>query len=1067
MLIPATHPAIKRYAATLADIEAQGATNEGAVRDAFSQLLREVGGRHERKLTLLAEQSIQRRAGHRIRVDGVLNDENRYPFGHWEAKDTKDDLETEIVKKIARDYPLQNIIFEDTRRAVLYQNKRRVGAYDLAKPAEVAELLTAFFGHTEPAIEDFNHAVRIFNERVPEHAGNLRDIIQTAHRENRKFQAAFDHFVGIVRDALNPNLTEAEVDEMLIQHLLTERIIREVFDMDHFSQSNVIAHEVEKVIQALTSKHFNRNEFLGQLSFFYTAVENAARTLPGFSEKQAFLNTVYERFFQGFAVKSADVLGIVYTPQEIVDFMGAAVEEVLVQDFGLSLADPAVHIIDPCTGTGNFVVNLLKRLDERHKPALRDVYRHRLFANEVALMPYYIASLNIEHAFRELTGEYLPFEGLCLVDTLGMSESEGMLPMFAEENTERIQRQQAAPITVIIGNPPYNVGQQNENDNNKNRKYRVIDQRVRDTYVKDSKATLRAQVYDPYVKFWRYATDRLGDRDGIVVYVSNNSFVDQIAFDGMRKHLLKDFTHIYHVDLHGNVRQNPKLSGTTHNVFGIQVGVGITVAVRSAKHAERKLFYHRMPEFWTAGEKLAWLGDHVERAGRHNALNTIAWQDLTPDAKSNWITAENASEFSGFLPIGTKKAKAAKGMEEPEAIFKTYGRGTATNADSYVYDFDFRTLEKRIKGMIDDYQTHLGRWIVNGKPKSIDSILTVDEKKHKWIRRTKLTLLRGLSLKIEPSRLRNAIYRPFTKKAYYFAREFTEDIYQLPDFFPTPTVEAENRVIVISDIGYRAPHPSALIANVIFDLHLSASIDAHQAFPFYTYAEDGSNRRENITDWALRQFQSHYNDSAISKWDIFYYTYAVLHHPEYRTRFKDALKKELPRIPFAPDFRAFAAAGQALAALHLDYETVTPYPLTDHWTPGKPADYRVTKMRWLNKPTTTATSSPSPALSMERGLGGEVSSSTSLVVNPSLTLSGFPREAFDYKLGGRSALDWVVEQYQVKTDARSGITSDPNRYSDDETYIVNLVKRVTTVSVETVKLVDSLPPLFPPPSAAE
>ena len=320
-------------------------------------------------------------------------------------------------------------------------------------------------------------------------------------------------------------------------------------------------------------------------------------------------NLVYERFFQGYSVKIADTHGIVYTPQPIVDFMCAAVEEVLLNEFGVRLGDEGVYVIDPCTGTGNFAVNLLRRAHERNPRHFERFYREQLFANEVMLMPYYIASLNIEHEYYALTGHYEPFEGICFVDTLDMAEGPQMRMAFmTEKNTERVERQKAAPITVIIGNPPYNVGQLNENDNNKNRKYEVIDARVSETYARDSKATLNTKLYDPYVKFFRWAVDRLQGRDGIVCYVSNNSFVDQIAFDGMRKHLLEDFTAVYHLDLHGNVRQNPKLSGTTHNVFGIQVGVGVTVAVRST-------LTPRPPLPQGEGEKAGATRGEGERAG--------------------------------------------------------------------------------------------------------------------------------------------------------------------------------------------------------------------------------------------------------------------------------------------------------------------------------------------------------------------------------------------------------------------------------------------------------------------
>ncbi|NJL57195.1 N-6 DNA methylase, partial [bacterium] len=433
----------------------------------------------------------------------------------------------------------------------------------------LADVLTRFYNFEIPPFNDFNAAISFFQTEIPHIAGGLKEKIETAHRENRAFQSAFAGFMDLCRTALNPNIRKEAVDEMLIQHLLTERLIRRVFDVAEFTQRNVIAAEIEKVIAALSSQHFNRAQFLGGLDHVYRAIETAADEVESFTDKQRFLNTVYERFFQGYSVKVADTHGIVYTPQEIVDFMCAAVEEVLHDHFDLHLGDPAVKLIDPCTGTGNFVVNLLNRVDARD---LDRFYKEQLFANEVMLMPYYIASLNIEHAYYERSGRYLPFEGISFVDTLDLAEGR-QLAMFTEANTARVKRQKAAEINVIIGNPPYNVGQINENDNNKNRVYKVVDGRVRETYVRDSAATNKNALFDAYVKFFRWATDRLGERDGVVCFVTNNGFIDGVAFDGMRKHLMQDFDSIYVVDLKGNVRKDSMRDGipigAEHTIFGL------------------------------------------------------------------------------------------------------------------------------------------------------------------------------------------------------------------------------------------------------------------------------------------------------------------------------------------------------------------------------------------------------------------------------------------------------------------------------------------------------------------
>jgi predicted helicase len=1015
LTIKPTSKPIQTYYAALESYGAQGVEHEGALETAFQRLLADTA--RLKNWTLIPKLKMKV-GGKTIFPDGTVRDDFYLPRGYWEAKDTHDDLDQEIVKKIGKGYPLTNTIFEDTRQAVLYQTGEEALRIELSNPQGLCDLLSGFYAYTEPDIEGFEQAVQEFKDRVPDLAGGLNEKIKEAHKKNKKFQAAFDDFLALCQQALNPNIRTDAVDEMLVQHLLTERLIRKIFDNAEFTRRNVIAAEVEKVITALVSQSFDRDQFLKSLDRFYRAIEDAAHSIEDFNEKQHFLNTVYERFFQGYSVKLADTHGIVYTPQAIVDFMCASVEAVLKNEFDLSLGSAKVNILDPCTGTGNFIVNLLRRIPRRD---LARVYQGQLFANEVMLLPYYVSALNIEHAYFEQTGNYEAFEGLCFVDTLDMAEGQQQtLAFMTEANTARVERQKRTPVTVIIGNPPYNQSQQDENDKNKNRKYHVIDRRISDTYIKDSDATLRMQVYDPYVKFFRWATDRLQERDGIVCMVTNNSFVDQLAFAGVRKHLLQDFTCIYHVDLHGNVRKNPKLSGTTHNVFGIQVGVGITVAVRSSKHKDHRLFYHRVPEDMRREDKLKWLATRQTISG-------IEWASLIPDRRNTWLISENADEFEAFLPLGTKTTKATSpGSTRAEAIFKIYSNGIETNSDVYVYDFNSTSLSERAEKMVENFNSELDRWKRLGCPKTIDEFLHIDESVLKWVRNTKRTLLRGQYLTFNENLLRTSLYRPFTKKHLYFERAFSEDQYRFRTIFPTPESEDENMVIGCTN-HTQIPF-IAQITNTIPNRAIGGR--AGQCFPFYVYDEDGSNRRENVTNWAVKQFREHYKAKAITKHDIFYYVYGSLHLPSYRERFADNLKKELPRIPFLADFQAVAEAGKRLAELHLGYERLAPWPLEWLHAKGTPLSFSVEKMK----------------LSKDK---------TSLKVNDSLALAHIPPEAFDYRLGNRSALDWIIDQYQVSEDTRSGITSDPNR-PDDEEYIVRLVGQVIRVSVETVRIVSEL-----------
>ena len=480
---------------------------------------------------------------------------------------------------------------------------------------------------------------------------------------------------------------------MLIQHLLTERIFRTVFDNPDFTRRNVIANEIEKVIDALTSQSFSRDGFLQSLDRFYIAIEDTARTISDFSQKQGFLNTVYEQFFQGFSVEVADTHGIVYTPQPIVDFMVRSVEEILGSEFNRSLSDSGVHIIDPFVGTGNFIVRIMREIQ---KTALADKYQSELHCNEVMLLPYYIASMNIEHEFFEATGGYQPFEGICLVDTFELAEDR-QLSLFDPENTRRVANQKKAPMFVVIGNPPYNVGQVNENDNNKNRKYPTMDARVKDTYAKASTATNKNKLSDPYVKAIRWASDRI-EKEGIVAFVTNNGFLEGVAFDGMRKHLADDFDAIYILDLGGNARKGLKVSDA--NVFGIRVGVSINLFVKTGRAMYPsntdgagsllpRIFYYRADDLWNKKQKFDFLNERGH-------IGNIDWQTIQPDARYTWLTEGLHPEFEIFIPMGTQKAKEAR-SEAVDVIFKTYSLGVSTNRDAWARNFNRSTLTGKHK----------------------------------------------------------------------------------------------------------------------------------------------------------------------------------------------------------------------------------------------------------------------------------------------------------------------------------------------------------------------------------
>ena len=1012
------YKAVRDYYATLQQYEQHDIRHEGAVSNPFAFLLdacaKQVNG------TLVPQYPMRAPKGNRIVIDGTVLDEFGLPFAYWEAKDMDDDLARAVIDKREAGYPLDNILFQNPQRAILYQNGHEVMDIDITEPDNLIQALQFLFSYAPPELDNWQTAVTDFREHVPDLASELKERIEQRHATDPAFKKAFTDFYDTCRSSINPELSQDAVEEMLIQHILTERIFRTVFDRSDFTRRNIIAREIENVSDVLMRESMSRDEFLGPLNRFYVAIEQAATLCKDFSQKQHFLNTFYEKFFQGFSADVADTHGIVYTPQPIVDFMVKSVAHILETEFGRSLSDTGVHIIDPFVGTGNFIVRLMQDIQGT---ALEEKYRHELHCNEVMLLPYYIASLNIEQEFYQRMGTYLPFEGIALADTFELFEQQ-QTKFFTQENTERVERQKATDVFVVIGNPPYNVGQVNENDNNKNRKYKSMDDQIAKTYAADSKATLRNKLYDPYVKAIRWASDRIGE-EGVVAFITNNSFLEGVAFDGMRKRLAQDFDAIYILDLGGNALKGLKVSDA--NVFGIRVGVSINLLIKNKENASEKpkIFYYRTDDLWNRKQKFEFLNERQQ-------TGNIEWKSIQPDSRHTWLTEGLHAEFDTFLPIGTKETKAQKSAAV-DVIFKTYSLGVSTNRDAWVYNANVSALTEHIQRTMEFYNPQVLKWLVTPEKSivNIDNFVAYDNTKISWSSSLKQKLKRGQMAEFLETNLRNSLYRPFTKSNLYFDRMVNDRVGEFPSIFPVSETEVENRVICVSGIGSNKPFQS-LMVNVIPNLHLTGD---SQCFPFYTYDEDGTNRQENITDWALLEFRTHYNDNTITKWDIFHYTYGLLHHPNYREKYAMNLKRDLPHIPFAEDFWGFATAGAALAELHVNYESVPKYDgLTYIETEGMTVDWRVDRMK----------------LSKDK---------TQLTYNDFLTLDGIPAEVSEYRLGSRSALEWVVDQYRVKTDKRSGIVNDPNR-ADQPRYIVDLIAHVITVSLKTVEIVKNLPRLY-------
>jgi predicted helicase len=1050
-----------------------GSSRETIVREAFKDLLKAWGKQHD--LIFLAEYPLKTATKSNIAVDGALLHELRMPLGYWEAKDADDDLDEEVGKKFKKGYPQDNIVFTDDVTAVLWQNRNEVLRCDMTDTHALAKLLKLFFGFERPEIAGFRAAVEQFKTDLPAVLQALREMIEREHKSNAHFRKAEQKFLVHAQEAINPNLTDADVREMLIQHILTEEIFAKVFDDSDFHQHNNVARE----LYALEGEFFTgslKKQTLKGLETYYAAIRAAAAQISSHGEKQTFLKVIYENFYKVYNAKAADRLGVVYTPNEIVRFMIDGADWLTEKHFGKNLIDKDVEILDPATGTGTFICELLEHF--RGQPAkLKHKYLNELHANEVAI-------LNIEATYAAISGQYEEFPNLCFVDTLdnvglhtaATGTTADIFGSVSEENVARIKRQNGKRISVIIGNPPYNANQANENDNNKNREYPAIDKRIKDTYIFESTAQ-KTKLYDMYARFFRWASDRLNE-NGVLAFVTNRSFIESRTFDGFRKTVAQEFSDIYVVDLGGDVRANPKLSGTKHNVFGIQTGVAISFMVKRVSGSkDRKLarvFYVRRPEMETAEEKLGFLSNHP--------MSSLGFDEVQPDKAHNWVNLTN-NDFDTLLPLANKETKAAKTAGKERAIFKLFSLGVSTSRDDWVYGESEKEIRNKAAFLIDVYNTDLKR--SQQRKTALDaSELTYDIK---WTRAVKSDLAAGVRYNVEQGTVIPSAYRPFDSRLLHFNGRLVEVQYQQTKLFGESGVEP-NKVITLTDAGSQKPF-MALGCQHVFDYHFVGAAAAASGLSLYRYDDEG-NRHDNITDWALKQFRQHYetpvtpaqagvqsiqknpkgqktkpldsglrrNDDTITKEATFHYCYAVLHDPLYREKYALNLKREFPRIPFYKDFWQWAAWGETLMKLHIGYEAVEPFKL-------KRTDIPDEKARAAHPPPPQ----PSPG---GRGSNGEKQSSIlapkallradkdagSIALDSETTLRGIPPEAWDYKLGNRCALEWVLDQYKEKKPKDPTIREkfDTYRFADYKEKVIDLLARVTTVSVETERITQAM-----------
>jgi len=974
-----------------------GSRKETSIRVAFQNLLNDYC--KARDFLLIPELDYRTKSGKVVYPDGTVKDALRLDWGYWESKDQYDNLDEEIEKKLAKGYPNDNILFEDSQTAVLIQGGEERLRVSMRDDEALDGIINAFINYVRPEVNDFREAIDSFKEDLPTILEALRGLIALQSETNRNFVTARDKFLEICRKSINPEISLEDVREMIIQHILTEDIFINIFNESQFHRENNIARELQGVIETFFTGNTKRNT-LGTIERYYAVIRRTAANIYNHHEKQKFLKAIYENFYKAYNPKAADRLGIVYTPNEIVRFMIESVDYLVHKHFGKLLADPGVEILDPATGTGTFVTELIEYLP---KDKLRYKYKHEMHCNEVAILPYYIANLNIEFTYKQKMGEYEEFEHICFVDTLDHAASNiKQMDLFAmsAENTQRIHNQNDRNISVIIGNPPYNARQENFNQGNANRSYEAIDKCIKYTYIKEGKAQNQIVVYDMYTRFIRWASDRL-NKNGIIAFITNSSFIDALAYDGFRKVVENEFSEIYIIDLGGNVRKNPKLSGTTHNVFGIQTGVAISLMVkRESNNLPCRILYTRRPELDTAAQKLEFLSS--------TKLNQLDFEHIIPDKKHNWLN-QSDNDFYQLLPLIDKDVKSGK---SEKAVFKLFSLGVVTNRDEWVYDSLKESLINKISFFIEKYNYSVENQLQDFSIKWSSSL------ENFWKSRIKSDF--------DDNLIQLSLYRPYFKQFQYteklFNHRLTENHYEMFSL----DLKSFNKIIAFSGISSSKPF-HCLSCDLLIGLD---TLEKTQCLPLYYYEKEG-NRIDNITDWGLQQFQKHYNDKTITKLHIFHYTYAVLHYPEYRSKYELNLKREFPRLPFYDNFSQWVEWGSKLMELHINYETVAPYPLT--------------------RIDTNNNLKPKPKLKADR-------EKNSINLDDVTFLQDIPKIAWEYKLGNRSALEWILDQYKEKKPKDQTIAERFNnyRFADYKETVIDLLQRVCTVSVETMKIIEAM-----------
>ena len=866
--------------------------------------------------------------------------------------------------------------------------------------------------------------------------GRIRALLDGA--ENDALREWFDAFHGELRTTINESIDRGNAIEMMAQHILTRPVFDALFEHYAFSEGNPVAQALDAMRRDFAE--FGLENETRDLEGFYESVQRRAQGLDNSEARQRVLMELYEKFFANALKKDAERLGIVYTPTQVVDFILHSADHVLREEFGRTLSDEGVHVLDPFTGSGIFLVRLIQSTLVKDEDLSRK-YRTELHANELILLAYYIAAIHIEEAFHGRRGadtSYEPFEGIVLTDTFNLhTERSGFPRDWLPNNSERAERQQETPIQVIVGNPPWSTGQRSSADDNPNVDYPEIEARIAKTYARRSTATLKNSLYDMYKMAIRWASDRIAEQ-GVIALVTNGSWIDGNVDSGVRACLAEEFTSIYVLNLRGNQRtQGERSRREGGKIFGqgSRAPVAITFLVRNPKAAGRRcrILYRDIGDYLTREEKLNILHEAGSIAG------VTEWHEISPDRHHDWIDQRNES-FQNLLAVGSKEAKAGK---TDDALFKLFSNGYKSGRDGYVYNYSQSACTANARVMVDTYLGALQARTEQPK-RDLSELVGDFSTCLRWDRELKRRLQQQTSTEFSRSDFREVSYRPFVKQHLYANYTFAQAPGPTREIFPEGT--SENRLICVPSIGSTRPF-STLMVNTLPDIQLMFN---GQCFPRYRYQRltnaqpvlpglgGGPKRADNITDWALQAVQGRYSDNTITKDQIFDYVYGILHAPDYRERFATDLAKGLPRVPLAGNFHAFADAGRALSDLHLGYERCAEYPLTLESSGDRqprPEHLRLGR----------------------RAMRFKDDEKTVLELNEHARLTGIPGEAHEYQVNGRTPLEWFIDRYRIVQDKESGIVNDPNGWFEQPEDLIAAIRRIVHVSVETSRIIRGLP----------